>query len=172
METRGAGGVFAARPAYDPSSSQTGLPETMTSSAHDATIGGSLRPRGPIQLALTTRRDAHETVVSVAGELDVLTVPRLASTLDEVIRRQQGDVVIDLTGTGFIDSIGLHALLTIQRRLAERSRHLTVICQDGPVRSAIEMTRLADALGMVSSFAEYQVRRRSRGGTGAAVDWP
>jgi anti-sigma B factor antagonist len=143
----------------------------MTSSAHDATIGGSLRPRGPIQLALTTRRDARETVVSVVGELDILTVPRLASTLEDVIRRQQGDVVIDLTNTGFIDSIGLHALLIVQRRLAERSRDLTVICEAGPVRSAIELTRLAEALGVVSSYAEYEVRRRSREDARASGDW-
>lgn len=143
----------------------------MTSSAHDSTIGGSLRPRGPIQLALTTRRDAHETVVSVAGELDILTVPRLASTLDDIVRRLQGDLVIDLTRTGFIDSIGLHALLTVQRRLSERSRHLAVICDEGPVRSAMELARVADALGVVSSFAEYELLRRSRDAAKASVDW-
>ena len=144
----------------------------MTSSAHDATIGGSLRPRGPIQLALTTRRDAHETVLSVVGELDILTAPRLASTLDDIIRRQHGDLVIDLTDTGFIDSIGLHALLMVERRLSERSRHLTVICAGGPVRSAIEMARLAEGLGVVSSFAEYEVRRGSRHAPKAPADRP
>jgi anti-sigma B factor antagonist len=164
--------VAATRAPYDPHSRKHPARQlTMTSSAHDATIGGSLRPRGPIQLALTTRRDAHETIVSVAGELDVLTVPRLASTLDDIIRRHQGDVVIDLTETGFIDSIGLHALLTVHRRLAERSRHLTVICDAGPVRSAMELARLAEALGVVSTFAEYEVRRRSRDAARESVDW-
>jgi anti-sigma B factor antagonist len=134
----------------------------MSRSAHDATIGGSLRPRGPIRLALSTRHDAHETVVSVVGELDVLTVPRLATTLDDIVRRHHGDVVMDLTRTEFIDSLGLHALLSVQRRLAERSRRLTVIC-DGPVRHAIELTRLAEPLGVVSSFGEYALRRASRG---------
>ena len=143
----------------------------MTSSARDETIGGSLRPRGPVQLTLRTRRDAHETVVSVAGELDILTVPKLASTLDDIIRRQQGDVVIDLTRTGFIDSIGLHALLSVQRRLSERSRHLTVICGPGPVLSAMKLARLAHALGVVSTFAEYELHRRSRDPTRAPGAW-
>lgn len=131
----------------------------MSSFAHDAPIGGSLRPRGPIQLALSTRQHAHETVVSVAGELDVLTVPRLATTLDDIVRRQDGDVVMDLTRTEFIDSLGLHALLTVQRRLAERSRRLTVICSPGPVYHAIELARLQDALGVVTSFAEHRLER-------------
>lgn len=133
----------------------------MTSSAHDATIGGSLRPRGPIQLAVATRREGHATVVSVAGELDVLTVPRLMTTLDDLVRRKQGDVVLDLTRTAFIDSLGLHALLNVQRRLTERSRRLTVICHEGPVRYAIELARLSEAFGVVSSFAEY--RRATHG---------
>lgn len=125
----------------------------MSRSAHDETIGSSLRPRGPIQLAISTRRDAHETVVTVAGELDILTVPKLASILDDVVRRHQGDLVMDLTRTGFIDSIGLHALLSVQRRLADRSRRLTVICNNGAVRHSIELARLTEPLGVVASFA-------------------
>jgi anti-sigma B factor antagonist len=131
----------------------------MSRSAHHETIGGSLRPRGPIHVALTARHDAHETVVSVAGELDILTVPRLASTLDDIVRRHQGDVVMDLTRTEFIDSLGLHALLNVQRRLAERSRRFTVICGEGAVRHAIELARLTGAFGVISSFAEYSLHR-------------
>lgn len=135
----------------------------MTSSARDATIGGFLRPRGPIQLTVATRREGTATVVSVAGELDVLTVPRLASMLDDIVRRHQGDVALDLTRTEFVDSLGLHALLNVQRRLGERKRRLTVICDEGPVRYAIELARLAEALDVVSSLAEYQLRRAAVG---------
>jgi anti-sigma B factor antagonist len=136
----------------------------MSRSAHAGTIGGSLRPRGPIQLTVSTHDDAHETVVSVAGELDVLTIPRLATTLDDVVRRRHGDVVMDLIRTEFIDSLGLHALLSVQRRLAERSRGFTVIC-DGPVRHSIELARLTEALNVVRSFAEYELHRASRDAT-------
>jgi anti-sigma B factor antagonist len=134
----------------------------MSRSAHDGTIGGSLRPRGPIQMTVSTRRDAHETVVGVAGELDILTVPRLARFLDDIVRRDSGDLVMDLSRTEFIDSLGLHALLTVQRRLAERSRRLTVICDAGPVRHSIELARLAEPLGVIASFAEYRSISRRR----------
>jgi len=134
----------------------------MSSSAHEGTIGGSLRPRGPIHLALSTRHDAHETLVTVAGELDILTVPRLARTLEDIIRRRHGDLVMDLTATEFIDSLGLHALLNVQRRLGDRSRRLTVICATGPVRHSIELAKLTEPLGVVASFAEYELHRASR----------
>jgi anti-sigma B factor antagonist len=127
-------------------------------SPYDPTLGGSLRPRGPVQLALTTRYEPNATVFGVSGELDILTVTKLTTRLDDAIRRRRGDVVIDLSDAEFIDSMGLHALLTIQRRLIRHARALVVICPPGPVRNAIELARLAEPLGVVSSFADYRPR--------------
>jgi anti-anti-sigma factor len=125
-------------------------------------LGGSLRPRGPIHLGISLRQASGATVVVVTGELDVLTVPKLTTWLDDLIRRGRGNIVIDLTEAGFIDSLGLHALLNLQRRLARRSRSLAVVCGEGPVRDAIELARLEDALGIVSSLAEYERRHAAR----------
>jgi anti-anti-sigma factor len=130
----------------------------MRRSSDDPTLGGSLRPRGPIQLALSTRYESRATVVGVSGELDILTVSKLTLRLDEVIRRRRGAVVIDLSEAEFIDSMGLHALLNIQRRLIRQARSLIVICPPGAVRNAIEMARLAEALGVVSSAEEYRLQ--------------
>ena len=98
-------------------------------------------------------------MVAVTGELDILTAPKLASRLDDLIRRDQGDVVIELSDAGFIDSLGLHALLNAQRRLSHQSRSLAVVCGPGPVRHAIELARLDDALALTPSFAEYRRKR-------------
>jgi anti-anti-sigma factor len=127
-------------------------------SANDPTLGGSLRPRGPIQFALSTRYDGRATVIGVAGELDILTVTKLVARLEDAIRRRQGDVVIDLSEADFIDSMGLHALLNVQRRLIRQARTLTVICPPGAVRNAIELARLAEPLGVVSSIEDYRLR--------------
>jgi anti-sigma B factor antagonist len=134
----------------------------MRTSGDEATLRGSLRPRGPIQLALTTRNDRGATVVGVSGELDVLTASKLTTRLDDVFRKRRGDVVIDLSDAGFIDSLGLHALLSAQRRLMRQGRSLIVICGDGPVRRAIALARLTEALGVVSSFVEYQLLAQDR----------
>ena len=108
------------------------------------------------------RQAAGATVVVVTGELDVLTAPRLTMSLDDLIRRGQGNIVIDLSEAGFIDSLGLHTLLNLQRRLSHRSRSLAVVCGDGPIRRAIELARLEDALGVVASVAEYELNRAAR----------
>jgi anti-sigma B factor antagonist len=100
---------------------------------------------------VSTREELGGTVVAVSGELDVFTAPRLTTQLDEVVRRRRGDVVIDLRDTEFIDSLGLHTLLNVQRRLARHSRGLTVVCGEGAVRRAIELARLTETLGLVTS---------------------
>jgi anti-sigma B factor antagonist len=134
----------------------------MRRSSDDPTLGGSLRPRGPIQLALTTRYEGRATVIGVAGELDILTVSKLVARLDDAIRRRAGDVLIDLSEAEFIDSMGLHALLNIQRRLSRQARALAVICPPGAVRNAIELARLAESLGVVTSMEDYRLRAASR----------
>ena len=46
-------------------------------------------------------------MVTVTGELDVLTARKLMPQLDDIVRRHQGDAVIDLSQAEFIDSFGL-----------------------------------------------------------------
>jgi anti-sigma B factor antagonist len=130
----------------------------MRRSPDDPTLGGSLRPRGPIQLALSTRYEGRTTVIGVAGELDILTVTKLSNRLEDAIRRRHGDLVIDLSDAEFIDSMGLHALLNVQRRLFRQARALIVVCPPGAVRNAIELARLAEPLGLVSSIEDYRLR--------------
>ena len=101
-------------------------------------------------------------MVAVKGEVDLLTAPGLTTLLDDLIRRGQGDVLIDLSDAGFIDALGLHALLNIRRRLSRQSRSLTVICGGGPLRHAIELARLDEAFGVMPSLAEYELRRSAR----------
>ncbi len=133
----------------------------MTGTADHPTLGRSLRPRGPTQIALSTREVPEATVVTVTGELDVLTARKLTPQLDDIVRKHHGDAVIDLSRAEFIDSFGLTVLLNTQRRLERQGRSLSVICGEGPVRRAIEFARLLEPLGVVPSLAEYKRRRAS-----------
>lgn len=87
----------------------------------------------------------------VDGELDILTAPKLAARLNGVIRGSTTDVVLDLRDVQFVDSAGLQLLLHTRRRLLRASRSLSVICDDGPVRRMIELGRLTETLGVISS---------------------
>jgi anti-anti-sigma factor len=109
----------------------------------------ALRPRGPVQFAMHEHRAGRIITVTVEGELDLLTAPKLAAQVDQLVRAEAVDVVLDLDETLFIDSAGLSILLNLQRRLDRRGHRLRVVCDDGPVRRVIEMARLEDTLGLV-----------------------
>jgi anti-anti-sigma factor len=100
-------------------------------------------------------------VIHVDGELDILTAPQLGAQLDEVVRKRSGAVVLDLRDAVFIDSAGLHILLSAHRRLTQAARPLTVICGPGPVMRVIELARLVETLGVVPSFDDYEAAARS-----------
>ena len=123
--------------------------------ATDPPLRRALRPLGPVQFGVSRRKHSGATGLHVDGELDVLTAPKLSAELDVIIRRYTGDVVIDLRGTLFIDSAGLHTLLIAHRRLTRASRRMTVICGDGPVRRVIELARLADTFGVVPGSDDH-----------------
>jgi anti-sigma B factor antagonist len=119
-------------------------------SAGESPLATSLRPRGPAHLELVEREQDGEICLAAQGELDLLTAPKLTSTLGRILHSAQVDVVVDLTDTLFIDSAGLAALLNAQRSLTRRNRKLRVICGAGPVRRVIELARLLDILNVVS----------------------
>ena len=52
----------------------------------------------------------------------------------------------ELSDTTFMDSAGLHLLLGLQRRTAELSRRLAIICPAGCARRVLELTRLVGVL--------------------------
>jgi len=133
----------------------------------DAPLGQSLRPRGPVQFEVSAYERSANTVIAVNGELDILTAPRFSALVDELVRRRASDIIVDLTGTRFIDSAGLHILLNAERRMARRSRSLAVICPAGPVRRVFELSRLVEPLHVTASFRDYESAPRSAGATAA-----
>lgn len=129
-------------------SAGAGAPATISQAVRssDAPLREALRPSGPARFELHTEHLSDGVVLHVDGELDVLTVPKLAARLNGVIRAGVSDVVLDLSRVRFMDSAGLQLLLTTRRRLLAQSRALSVICADGPVNRVIELARLTDAL--------------------------
>src|SRR3954454_9832389 len=67
-------------------------------------------------------------VLTVHGDLDIGTAPRLCWRIDEARRRWIRALVLDLSETGFCDSTGLRALAGAERELtAQRARLAGVV---------------------------------------------
>ncbi|WP_189959159.1 STAS domain-containing protein [Streptomyces alanosinicus] len=71
------------------------------------------------------------TVVSLRGEIDVLTAPALAERLDALTVSPRPDLVLDLRSIAFIDCAGLGVLCRARNRVLARRGRLRLISDNG-----------------------------------------
>jgi anti-sigma B factor antagonist len=98
---------------------------------------------GP-ELVLSTKQDGDRAVVTIRGELDAYSAPSLDEQIARLLRDNAKLVVIDLSETAFLDSSGLRAILTAQRRVTDAQGELTLRNPSEPVTRLLEITGLTD----------------------------
>jgi len=83
--------------------------------------------------------------VAVAGDVDLLTAPRLPEEIAAVLSKNgiQG-VVLDLADVSFMDSSGLRALLQAQELTKERGTTFALSVPPGQVARLLELAGVAD----------------------------
>jgi anti-sigma B factor antagonist len=81
-------------------------------------------------------------VVTLAGEIDLYTCPEFKQELLRVIADGANLVVVDLTGTTFIDSTALGVIIRGVERLKHRDGRLVVVCADPNIVKIFEVTGL------------------------------
>jgi anti-sigma B factor antagonist len=89
-------------------------------------------------------------VVVVRGDLDIDSAPVLTTALDQVLAVPLPRVVVDLSGIGFCDSVGLSAFVVGHRRAAALG---------GWVRLAAPsefVARLLDTVGLTPAVPVYR----------------
>jgi anti-sigma B factor antagonist len=98
---------------------------------------------GP-ELIITTEREGARAVLGVQGELDAYTAPALEDRISALLGEGVSDLVLDLSQTGFLDSSGLRALLTVHRRLESGKGQLNLRDPSEPVLRLLEITGLRE----------------------------
>lgn len=82
--------------------------------------------------------------VTLAGELDLASLPAVAAPLDELLGRPPQPVLLDLAGLSFLDSSGVAMIVRIANHFDQvRTRSATE-----PVRRVIEVLGLAERFGL------------------------
>lgn len=78
-------------------------------------------------------------VLSVRGEVDMATAPALAAALSGMVAAGDRLVVVDLSGTDFIDSSGLGVLVVALRQLRRHGGRMRVVCSSPRVCKVFEI---------------------------------
>lgn len=95
-------------------------------------------------------------VVTVAGELDTLTTPRLRRAVGEALEEAAtAPVIVDLTGVTFLSSPGLAALVEAVTKAEQRGGPLRIVVDNArPVIRPIELTGLDDVFALYETVDE------------------
>jgi anti-sigma B factor antagonist len=99
------------------------------------------------------RSGGRATVVSLSGELDLSTVPRLQTCLQEHQRAGAAAVILDLSQVTFIDSSGIGALIRAFKDSENGRRLLTVIAADTQVERVLQLSGIDKALPLFGDRA-------------------
>jgi anti-sigma B factor antagonist len=90
-----------------------------------------------IDVGITTLETGDRAyLVSVDGELDLYSAPRLQAELD-ALAADAPDVVLDLARVTFVDSTALGAILASGRRLKEAGGRLALVAANDSTRKLL-----------------------------------
>jgi anti-sigma B factor antagonist len=98
--------------------------------------------------SFAVKRDVRGTtqIVSVRGDVDIAAGQALTAVIDRAIGLLPDRVVIDLSATTFMDSVGVHCLLRAQRHAKARNVDLVVIPGPARVQRVLALCRLDQEL--------------------------
>jgi anti-anti-sigma factor len=89
---------------------------------------------------------SREQTVVFGGELDMSDAPEMEALLARLCSDAFRSVVLDLSGLTFVDSTGVHVVLTVQRLCREHGCELLIRPGGRRVQRAFEAAGLRDAL--------------------------
>ncbi|MEO8636894.1 MAG: STAS domain-containing protein [Gemmatimonadales bacterium] len=105
-------------------------------------------------MAFTASKDAKGVyLIRVEGQLIVGNRQELKTAVQEALDHGERKFVIDFSRTGYIDSSGLGALVSISKKVREQGGDLRLAGLNEDLRSLFELTKL-DTLFAISDTVE------------------
>jgi anti-sigma B factor antagonist len=98
---------------------------------------------------VTTSAQANHTVVALAGECDLSVSAELTSALLGALGEGR-EVVVDLAALQFLDSSGVHGLVTAYHAAKKDGVPLRLVNAGGVVADVLDLTGVGELLGLPS----------------------
>jgi anti-sigma B factor antagonist len=104
-------------------------------------------------IAIDTAPIDGGVVISVAGEIDLLTADQLTEALAAAVARH-ALVVVDLTAVEFLSSSGLAALALAHRAAVEAGHVLRLVAANRVTLRPIQITGMADDIAVFATLPD------------------
>jgi anti-sigma B factor antagonist len=109
---------------------------------------------GGMDLDVETTPRGNATVLTLRGEIDVYTAPRLRQAIVDVVDGGAQHVVLDMEKVDFLDSTGLGVMVEGLKRISGRAGTLSVVATQDKILKIFDITGLNKAFGMFGSVEE------------------
>lgn len=89
--------------------------------------------------------------IEVEGEVDLATVDDLQRAIDAVFADGSEHLVVDLSGSSFMDSTGLKTLVMTNRKFEKAGRSFAIAVDAGPISRLIDLSGVNATIRTVES---------------------
>ena len=107
-----------------------------------------------MNLDLETSKKGDVAIISLRGEIDVYTAPRLRQALIDLVEGGSKDIVVDMDKVDFLDSTGLGVLVGGLKRVRAHDGSLRLVCTQERILKIFRITGLTKVFPIHSSVAE------------------
>ena len=107
-----------------------------------------------MDLSLETRPEGDKTVVSVAGEIDVYTAPKLREQIVQLVEDGRYHLVVDMEQVEFLDSTGLGVLVGGLKRVRAHDGSLQLVCTQERILKIFRITGLTKVFPIHATVAD------------------
>jgi anti-sigma B factor antagonist len=107
------------------------------------------------------RKDGIE-VVTVEGEIDIYTAPRLRELLIELATKGNYQIIVNLDKVGFLDSTALGVLVGGLKRVRAHDGSLDLVCTQERILNIFRITGLTKVFGIYQSVDQAIAAKKGR----------
>jgi len=115
-----------------------------------------------VQIIVDTHESGGWTVLTVAGDLDVVGGPDLRQHVMTATSEGKSNLVLDLVGVDFIDSFGLGVLVGALKRTRLANGDLRLVITEARVRRVLELCDLDRVFVVSESVGDAISETRDR----------
>jgi anti-anti-sigma factor len=98
------------------------------------------------------------SIAAIEGEIDASNVQEVGERLRTLVTNRSTVLVVDLTGTTYLDSAGINMLFELSAALRDRQQELRLV-----VPAATPILRMLAIAGLIGAMPTYETRATALG---------
>lgn len=107
-------------------------------------------------MTVTTSSIEPYELISVGGEVDVYTAPKLREAIAAAVDAGRARLIVDVQNVAFLDSTGLGVLVGALKRVRGEDGSLDIVCTQERILKIFEITGLDKVFGLYASVEDAQ----------------